>query len=348
VPSTSPTSAPSPSSTVVPAGFKALSVTFASPTEGWVLGVEDCGTATCGTIAHTLDAGRTWSTIPAPATSVNPSGGTNAPSGVSTLRFADPTDGWAFGPELWVTHGGGQTWNRLSVSGLSGDPVVALEAAHGIVYAVFLDGAHDRFRIASTPVGSDIWTLSPLSLPIGAGPIPAIQLVLSGAAGWIIQNDRTVVNGARLVNGVWRSWQPVCSGVVGPAYLAASSSTDLVATCDIGAFSSPQGVHLYVSSDGGMTFGESATAVPAQQGYVIASPDPSKIVIGATPVNGANTSVLLGSFNGGASWMVVAKPSDVSFTDLGFTTTTQGVVITSAGQLLMTRDAGDSWAAASF
>jgi len=44
----------------------------------------------------------------------------------------------------------------------------------------------------------------------------------------------------------------------------------------------------------------------------------------------------------------VAKPSHVSFSDIGFTTPTQGVVITSAGQLLMTRDAGDSWAAVAF
>ena len=267
---------------------------------------------------------------------------------MSTLRFADPTDGWAFGPELWATHDGGLTWTQLAVSGLSNDPVVALETAHGLAYAVLVDGAHDRFRIASTPIGSDTWTLSTLSLSIGAGPIPTIQLVLSDAAGWIIQDDRTVVNGARLVNGVWRTWQPVCSGVVGPAYLAASSSTDLVAACNVGAFSSPQGVHLYASSDGGLTFRESATTVPAQQVDGIASPDPSKFVIAVNPVNGANKSELLGSFNGGASWMVVAKSSDVSFTDLGFTTTTQGVVITSAGQLLMTRDAGDSWAAVSF
>ena len=166
--------------------------------------------------------------------------------------------------------------------------------------------------------------------------------------GWIIQNDRTVVNGARLVKGVWRSWQPVCSGAVGPAYLAASSATDLVAACDVGAFSTPAGVHLHVSSDGGLTFKESATPVPAQQAYGIASADPTKIVIAASATNPLDGSVLLGSFNGGASWMVVAKPSRVSFSDLGFTTTTQGVVVTSAGQLLMTRDVGDSWAAVPF
>jgi hypothetical protein len=321
-------------------------VTFTSPTEGWVLGSVACASARCPAIAHTLDAGRTWSTIAAPRTTVHADRGLGAATaGVSGLRFADPLDGWAFGPDLWATHDGGQTWTRVRVAGLTQGPVVALDAAHGLVHAVLYDG-QGAFRIASSPAGSDDWTIAAIKLPVGAGPVPEVQLVLSGAGGWVLQNDRTVVNGARLVNGVWRAWQPVCASVVGPAFLAASSGTTLVAACDVGAWSTPAGEHLFVSSDGGLTFHETGRAVPDVQGTGIASPDTSTIVVAGSTQKGL---ALLGSFDGGGTWTtLVVQPTQSTFADLGFTTPSQGVVIAIAGALLMTHDGGRTWAPVAF
>jgi photosystem II stability/assembly factor-like uncharacterized protein len=330
----------------MPTGFKALSVTFVSASEGWVLGSATCSSGRCPAIAHTLDAGGTWSALPAPATTVHADRGLGAaPSGVSGLRFADSLDGWAFGPDLWATHDGGQTWTQVHVTGLSKSPVVALEAGNGLVHAVLYDG-HGSFRIASSPVNMDQWTIAPVKLPVGAGPIPTIQLVLSGAAGWVLQNDRTVVNGALLANGVWQVWaRPVCASVVGPAFLAASSATDVVAACDVGAFGTPAGEHLFVSTDGGQTFAQTGKAVPATFGEGIASPNTSTVVVAGATGTGSG---LFATFNGGRTWQTVVKPSKSTFADLGFTTPTQGVAVTSGGTLLMTRDGGHTWAPVTF
>jgi hypothetical protein len=58
--------------------------------------------------------------------------GSNQPASVSTVRFADGFDGWAFGPGLWVTHDGARTWRSLDVGGA----VLALAASGGRVNAI--------------------------------------------------------------------------------------------------------------------------------------------------------------------------------------------------------------------
>ena len=222
--------------------------------------------------------------------------------------------------------------------------IVALETARGTVHAVVLDG--QDYRVASSPVGADDFRLSAVRVPVGAGPVPSVQLVLSGVAGWLIENDRTVVGGARLVNGAWVAWQPPCADVVGPAFLAASSPTELAAACDVGLWGTSTGDHLYLSHDGGSTFVESGAAVPLQMAAQVASASPSVIVVGGSDATGA---VLVATFDGGRTWTIVARLGAVTIADLGFTTAAQGVVITApAGgpaSLLMTRDGGRTWAA---
>ncbi len=348
-PSASPVVA-SPAPSVTPAAPSALiglspaSVTFVSPDDGWVLGTGTCASGACAAISRTADAGRTWSAVAAPAASIVP-----APSqgneGISRIRFADARDGWAYGPDLWATHDGGATWARLTIAGLpAGSAIVALEAGNGSVHAVVLDG--QGFRVASSPVGTDAFRLAAVRVAVGAGPVPAVQLVLSGAAGWLLENDRTVVGGARLVNGSWVAWQPPCLSVVGPAYLAASSATELAAACDVGLWSSPTGSHLFVSHDGGSTFVAATTPVPLTTTAGITAASPSVTVVGGSDAAGA---ALVGTFDGGRTWSVVAPLGTAGLTDLGFTTATQGVVIVTSGNgpgiLYMTRDGGRTWGA---
>jgi photosystem II stability/assembly factor-like uncharacterized protein len=268
-----------------------------------------------------------------------------ATSGVSGLRFADANNGWAFGPDLWATHDGGTTWSRVTIPGVPADaPVFALETAAGIVHAAVLDGGD--FRVASSPVGSDGWSVAPVRLPVGAGPVPTVQLVLSGAAGWLVENDRTVVGGARLANGSWVAWTPPCADVVGPAYLAASSPTELAAACDVGLWSNPTGDHLYLSHDGGSTFAPAGTAAPLTMAAMAATASPSVVVVGGSDATG---SVLAATADAGRTWKVVARLPAGQISDLGFTTATQGVVIVGgvggSASLLMTRDGGQTWRA---
>ena len=318
------------------------SATFVSADEGWVLGTGTCSISPCPAIARTADGGRTWVAVPVPAASIVP-GADQGTSGISGLRFADARDGWAFAPDLWATHDGGATWARLVIPGLPADAaIVALESANGTVHAAVLDG--QDFRVASSPVGTDDWSVSPVRVPVGAGPVPSVQLVLSGAAGWLLENDRTVVGGARLVSGAWTAWQPPCADVVGPAFLAASSPTELAAACDVGLWGTPAGDHLFLSHDGGSTFAESGTAVPVQMASHVATASPSVIVVGGSDATGA---VLVATFDGGRTWTTVAPLGAVEIADLGFTTAGQGVVITVSADgpasVLMTRDGGRTW-----
>ena len=367
--SESPVASVVPAGGLVPAGFQAVSVTFASPDQGWVLGTTTCSAPPCTAILRTSDGGRTWAGIPAPSTPIShePVQPGTSP-GVSAVRFADPLDGWAFGPDLWATHDGGATWHRVTIPGLSsGAVIVALEASAGTVHAVaFETAAQVAVRIASSPVGTDAWTLSPTQVQIGAGPVPQAQLVLSGSAGWLVQVDRTVVGGARLVNGAWVAWTPPCATVMGPAVLAASSPTELVAACDGGIWGTPpdaqqQGEHLYVSHDGGTTFAQTGTTVPLDGPAAVASPAAGQVLVAGTTTQGS--SEIVGSFDGGQTWQTVLQSGQPGsqaaiFTYLGFTTSTQGVALTESGSgtgngqnvytLYMTRDGGRTWSAVSF
>ena len=220
----------------------------------------------------------------------------------------------------------------------------ALEVAHGQVQAVVL-AEGTTFRIASSAVGSSTWKVATVQLHAGAGPVPAVQLVLGGAGGWVLQNDRTVVNGARLIGTDWQPWSPVCADVVGPAYLAAASSTDLVAACDVGAWSTPMGTHLFASTDGGDRWIEAAAKIPVTATQAIATPDGSNVVVAGTTTAG---SWLVRTPDSGETWQSVLDLAGGQAVDLGFTSQTQGVVVAvhpdaSRNTLYVTRDGGASW-----
>jgi photosystem II stability/assembly factor-like uncharacterized protein len=348
-PSSSPNASPT-APDAIPPDFQPLSVTFVSADMGWALGSAGCGANTCPVIVRTLDGGRTWSRIAAPPTPVDYAGDYQAGSGVSGLRFADPLDGWAFGPGLWATHDGGKTWKQISIPSLPNGAVAALEASSGAVQVVAYDGSTD-FRIASSPVSSDALTLAKLSVPVGAGPVPEVQLVLQGQAGWVLENDRVVTAGARLVNGTWQTWQPPCLDVLGPATLAAANAQELNAVCTEGIWGpapgGQQGDHLYRSSDGGQTFVET--------GPQLAVSGPIGAPSASTIVASSGGSQLVMTIDGGLTWNAASLPTQsagLSVGYLGFTTPTQGVLIASdtnnRSQVLMTRDGGHTWTLVQF
>jgi len=366
----------------VPTGFSPASVTFVSLQEGWALGTAPCATAPCTSIVRTIDGGATWSGIPAPkaALTAGPgagpgmalqAGGVGTPLGVGSLRFADPLDGWAFGPGLWSTHDGGATWHLLRLPGTTdASVVVALEApaGTGVVHAVVLDG-HGTFRMETSAVTSDTWEPAAVAIPGGAGPAPTAQLVVSGRSGWVIVVNRTVVGGARLVDGRWATWKPPCSEGGGPAHLAASSPVGMAAVCDVGIATgtgaSPQSRAVF-STDGGATFAvapspvgagphgaDSTVSGPSSIGPAssigsassIASAGPSMVVIGTAM---GSSGVLDATFDGGHTWAVVYRGASVSWEDVGFTSPSQGVAVNGVtgdggGALLMTRDGGRTW-----
>jgi len=326
-----------------------MGVTFVSSSAGWVLGTAPCAKA-CFHVLQTLDGGRTWTEAPAPPIAL-----TLGQPGVSSIRFADDRDGWVFGPSLWSTHDGGATWTQVNIPGLPADSIATFEAHHGSITALAYDDA-SGVRIATSPVDHDAWSLTGPAVDVGAGPVPDPLLVLSDGAGWVVELNRAVIGGARLVNGSWQAWKPPCLDALGPAVLAAATAKDVAAVCDVGVWGppppgTPSGERLFVSSDGGQTFVQSATAVPIQVAAV-AMPSPSDLHV-AGSLHGDGRAVIYASGNGGRPWRETFRgPSDQQFTYIGFTTPSQGVAILSGSnggnRMLMTRDGGNSWTPVTF
>jgi photosystem II stability/assembly factor-like uncharacterized protein len=363
-PATSPTTVPASVSTSpipVPPGLQPLSVTFVSAHTGWVLGVYPCSGGRCIAIAQTRDGGVSWASSPAPRITLT-SGDANLAASAS-IRFANLSDGWIVvptatgngccGTQLWSTHDGGQSWSPVtSLPGASAG-IGSLEISHGVAHAIT---GGPPFHIYEAPVAGDTWTASPLTLPVGGGPVPETLVVLQGSSGWILDLDRTIIGGARLAaGGQWESWSPPCVKDNGPAVLAAASASQLAAVCHEGLWGPPAGkqsssgsppfYELYLSTDGGATFKPAGVIPDANGGLVAASP----AGVGTTVVTGG-AGVLSATFDGGKSWQTVGSGMSGTASFVGFTTATQGVAVFTGQQggvesstLLMTRDGGHSW-----
>src|SRR5580704_5903816 len=242
--SPSPSPAPIPAGASVPAGFEPNSVTFVSLEMGWVLGSAPCASGTCLALLRTLDSGRTWSSVQAPPTLFSPA--SSSDQGVSQVRFADPRDGWAFEPQLWSTHDGGVHWKQSSLPS-----VWSLEAGGGHVHAVALDPSTNNYDLESSVTTGDAWVRTG-SLQLGAGPVPAPDLVLQGTTGWAVEDDRIVVAGARLNSGHWVAWHAPCASNGGSAVISAATASSLVAVCEQGiwgpsGYTGPPAVRAYFS-----------------------------------------------------------------------------------------------------
>ena len=336
------TSTTSPS-TPVPQGFEAASVTFVSPEMGWVLGTSCAGTSCAATLFRTDDAGKSWSAIPAP-----PIVG-DVPGNDGEVRFANAEDGWVVArsstapySQLWATFDGGSQWHIVPFPAPVGNDTISdLETANGVVYASFCG---DPDRIGLSPVNVSDWTLSTTSLQIGAGPVCGLQIVLQGKDGWLMNVDRTVIDGVHLDNGLWTPWNPPCEDNAGPGELAASDPDHSVAVCEGGVYSGPAAVEMYSSSNGGATFVLAPHSLPQDDYGPCASPSPGVIIIGSS-----GQTDLIGSFDGGEQWSPeYSPPTGEGWQYVGFTTSTQGVAIQENGTVVMTFDGGHNWEPVNF
>ena len=252
---TTPTKASKPF--VVPPPF-AVSASFVSATTGWAL---EQG-ATCGDVCdfhvvQTTNGGSTWAQV----------GKVRLPTYSTRIRFADPSHGFVFDAEnrraapLRETDDGGSHWKTLKTPFQS---ISDLAISRGTIYVVGVPAspphttspAFPGFRIWSSPVNPVHWTMDPLVIPAGAGPIPEQQLVLAGNGGWMINSDRGIVSGARLspASGRWSPWTPPCGDVKESASLSASTSSDLAAVCSPGFATSSTKTYIEFSHDAGTTF----------------------------------------------------------------------------------------------
>jgi len=320
----------------VPAGFKVASVTFVSASEGWVLGTtKTCAHTPCTSVLWTTNGGRTWAGIPAPKYKLATF---DLGAGLDRLRFADPSDGFAYGSQLWVTHNGGSSWHRVrQVPGEISD----LEASAGRVYAVSSNVNSGRQVVYSSPAGTDSWHRV-TGLPVTKGYGGLGTITLHGTAGWIILANRlySTKTGSRWVKDSF-----TCPSNWGMTSAGAYNSKRITLLCVGSAGLGSTQKALYASTDAGARFRKVGTPPAGGDGGVLAEPTPRHLFIATSS---AATWIYV-STNGGRSWHTSLRRDDggKGWSDFGFTTATQGVAVEgtpSLGSLLwMTTNAGRSW-----
>jgi hypothetical protein len=345
----------------VPVNFAPLSVTFVSSEQGWVIGpagvaghCQDPNPNFCISIVRTDDAGKTWHGGPAPQTSEP-----NGPVGVSGIRFLDGVNGWAFGPELWVTHDAGNHWYQIPTGGAR---VTDLETANGQAYALWaMCSGNDvagfaadctSYTLMTTTAGSDNW------VPVGgatsgltnSGAATSAVLALTGSVGYLVAPDGTLYSGP--IGGTWQRvgtvpCQPGQARADGLPYsimLALQDSTELAVACTGPSFPAAT---VFTSDDGGANWSEQAST--AWTGVT----RPVTALSLASAPNG--TLVLASSLGldvlpaGSSQWRAAGglTASSSGFMYVGMTTDEQGVAVpidTGLHEIWMTFDGGLTWA----
>ncbi|MCW2526381.1 MAG: glycosyl hydrolase, repeat-containing protein, partial [Pseudonocardiales bacterium] len=188
--STTPPVAPGPAGGVVPTGFVPYSVTYVDATHGWALGTAPCPAEPCTSIVRTQN-GTSWQGIPAPKATLGTGGATGQ---LTSLRFADGLNGWAFGAALFSTHDGGATWTQTKI-GDSADTVntevVDVETSGGIAWAAVrgcatgpvADCAKSTTRLYRSPIAAESWAA--VGAAVQTAPASVDTLIARGHQSWL-------------------------------------------------------------------------------------------------------------------------------------------------------------------
>ena len=314
-----------------------------------------CATQYCTSVARTNDAGSTWAGVPAPL-----AGPPDGATGVSKIRFLDLDDGWAFGPQLFVTHTGGKTWAPVDTHGLR---VTDLETVGNRVFALWASctgggaafaGQCTSFTLYSAPAAGGSWA------PVGAATTgltdgaasEAASLVLTGRRGYLLAPGGALYAGPVDGSAPWQQvGSLVSSCTVGPAQtdgqpigalLGAVNASDLIVACASPSGTRSQQKRIFSSPNGGISWLQLGTAPAAGVAYSLAA-SPSETVVLATDQGidllpkgeiGWQTATLKGGGPAGG------------FGYVGMTTDDQGVALPadpSAGTVWFTYDGGHTW-----
>jgi hypothetical protein len=341
---------------VLPPGFHAQSMSWVSPSHGWMLGSASCARGPCTAVVGTIDGGGTWTTLGTVAAPVT----IERATGVTEVRFADDLHGWAFEPALYATRDGGITWHRQATPG-GGHLIMALaadaEAAYAVVSPCRLNQSCDEpATLWRTIPGQTTWTQVPVQLPVVTGFDTAVLAVHGSVAYLAVPSALDGVSADVLdvtVDGQqWLTRPDPCSPKDGETLTGLApindSSVALLCQGNIGFGKAAKLVLL--SDDNGLTTrstGEmSLWGITSQ---VAATPSGTLVV----------ASYSIGSWiyrnADGTSWTTQVDLGDggMGWNDLVFTTDEVGFVIhgpasccggSGPGELWETTDGGLTWA----
>lgn len=338
----------------VPAGFQPQSVTFVGSHTGAALGqIGPPCTGNCVALAGTSNYGQSWYAISGPPASA-PAGDT----GVSQVRFLDKNNGWAFGPELYATHNGGQSWTKITVPGFG--RVIDLATISNRAFAVLATcpglGADyaagcTSYALISAPASSNSWTT--VSGASGTGTVVPGGLQLTKQQGFLIASGALLTG--PVTGGAWHQVQvaasgPPCvtslAGLSGP-WLLAPGSAGLYLVCREHAGPTAP-VALYSSLDGGQSW-VNLGLIPAKLGAFPAAGGPASLAIapGGALVLATSTGIFYSA--GLKAWQVAVVTGGLpagGFSFVGMTTTSEGVAVPASGlehEIFVTTDGGRGW-----
>jgi photosystem II stability/assembly factor-like uncharacterized protein len=323
-------------------------------------------------VAATTDGGVTWQALPTPPVAFYAIAAAQGDCEqgnpcVSHIRFATSKIGYLFGPGLFMTVDGGESWQEVT-----SPPVETLEAADGNVFRVVYDhggcpGPCNR-TVEEAPAGSNAWrTLLqiPGLLQIPVGALDTATLILQGSQTIYLPIYGNPAGGEpyttlfRSLDG-GQTWQQLADPCVSTSILgdsatgfAAAPGGYLAALCF--SITEPATLAVFTSNDAGTTWGP-RLPVPGSVG-LIAIPSPSTLVVGSPPTSGEGpvTSTLSVSTDGGVDWSTAAT-DQVNLSEaplggslwLGFEDATTGRWVGDDQTIWITTDGGTDWTARPF
>jgi hypothetical protein len=351
-----------PSGNAVPPNFQPSSVTAVSTTRMFTIGQAgtpgQCATAYCTSVARTEDGGTTWNGLPAPLT-----GAPDGATGVGQIRFLEGINGWAFGPELWATHDGGEQWHEIATHGQRvidvetvGERAFAIEATCTGTGSAFASDC-TSFTLYSSPAKANDWSAvgaatTDLTTQAGGPSNGAAALVLTGERGYLLGPDGTLYAGP-VTGEAWQSvgnipcgtGQPQADGEPSGALLGAVTATSLLVACTQSPNGDSQTKLIYSSANGGRSWQPYSTPPAAGIATSIAASVAGTLVLGTSSgievlPPGSNSTWQQASLTGSA-------PA-TGFSYVGMTTASKGMALPADpanGAIWITTDGGVTWSA---
>ncbi|MGO9658564.1 MAG: hypothetical protein ACLQVK_23260 [Acidimicrobiales bacterium] len=341
------------SGTSAPASFGPVSVSFISSSRGFVLGTSPCAHALCTSVLTTGNGGASWAVLAAPPAPVPNPAAAQPASGVSEIAFANPSEGWAFGPALWATTNGGTSWHEEKLGG----PVLSLTTAGAYVYAAVgscyetTSSCSPTVRLERSPVQQNAWhAVAGIS-----GHGAQVFLASQGAAVWAAlwpTSDGPASVWASATGTSWRRYPDPCydrAQGVDLAGLASPKINVLFELCAGNPGAGQEGKSLRLSTNGGTTSHLVSQLPLGGLAYGVAAANSKDVVVDA--VSGA--SIIYHSANGGGTWATKTfDDGGAGLFDLQFATPALGAAIegrpglgASTDRLLISRDGGTTWSA---
>jgi photosystem II stability/assembly factor-like uncharacterized protein len=340
------TSQAQPAGGPVPVKFAATSVTFVSADEAFVLGTAPCSHAPCTSIVRTLDRGASWVGLPAPVVPLGQPQGPFA-ADVWGIRFADPAHGFVFGNGLYETTDGGENWAEVASPPGS---ILSLEVIDGQVLALTApcqtqNGCGLTGTLLRRPLAGGSWhVVTQVSDPRLIATQARVAALLNG--------DSVLVTTDGALTFASHATPCTTQGVAMASSVAVTGPGSLALLCAGQGAMGSVAKTVYVSSDLGAHWTKAGQPGSGGDPAGIAAATPARLVVAAE----SGASELYYSGDSAASWGTAYSAGDggMGFNDLGFTTTSDGVVVHGPalsdgnkegrpGQLLLTSDGGATW-----